>query len=95
MYDILDLEDLLKNGTHKETCPYYSSREAAKSAQVIILPYSSLLCENTREALGIDLTENIVICDEAHNLIDAIASAHNCQVTLTQLSNSKHASLMR
>ncbi len=38
-----------------------------------------------REALGISLAGNVVVFDEAHNLVDAINAAHSCTVSAVQL----------
>ena len=49
-------------------CPYYASRKAIDCAEIICLPYNMILHDEIRKSLGIDLRENIVIFDEAHNL---------------------------
>jgi chromosome transmission fidelity protein 1 len=36
--------------------------------QLITLPYNLLLQKTAREALGIDLTNQVVIIDEAHSM---------------------------
>lgn len=48
-----------------------------------------LLQKTAREALDISLKGNVVIIDEAHNLIDAISSIYSISVTLEQLQRSK------
>lgn len=45
-----------------------------------------LLHKNTRESLGISLKGNIVIIDEAHNLVEAINSIYSNTVTLAQVN---------
>ena len=50
-------------------------------SQLVVLPYNTLLHAPTREAVGVKLKENIVIIDEAHNLLDTIASVYSVQVT--------------
>lgn len=90
--DIIDMEDLITFGEDDKTCPYYSSRMATDDAQIILLPYQMLLQENTRKQLGINLTGNIVIIDEAHNLLDTISSIHSAMVTYEQLI-STHSQL--
>ena len=52
--------------------------------QVVALPYNTLLHRETRESCGIRLTGNIVIIDEAHNLLDTISSIHSIEVTAAQ-----------
>ena len=49
--------------------------------QLVVLPYNILLHKSTREACGIKLDGNIVIIDEAHNLIDTISSVHSVEIT--------------
>ncbi|EUC60281.1 ATP-dependent DNA helicase CHL1, partial [Rhizoctonia solani AG-3 Rhs1AP] len=61
-----DIEDLETLGRHTATCPYYGTRRAIKQAELVTLPYNLLLQKRAREALGIDLTDQIVIVDEAH-----------------------------
>ncbi|KDQ09930.1 hypothetical protein BOTBODRAFT_58448 [Botryobasidium botryosum FD-172 SS1] len=87
-----DIEDLVVLGKNLKTCPYYGSRKAIKQAELVTLPYN-LLHKNAREALGIDLTDQIVVIDEAHNIIDTILSYHTLplssntlQTSLTQLT---------
>ena len=34
------------------------------------MPYQSLLSASTRQALGVRVKNNVVVIDEAHNLVD-------------------------
>ncbi|QRW20305.1 chromosome transmission fidelity protein 1 [Rhizoctonia solani] len=52
-------------------------------------PIQPLLQKRAREALGIDLTDHVVIVDEAHNLIDTILAVHTLPVSSTILRVSK------
>jgi chromosome transmission fidelity protein 1 len=36
---------------------------------------------DARESLGIELQDSVLVFDEAHNLLDAINSAHNTTIT--------------
>lgn len=69
---ILDVEDLFKSGTDSQCCPYFSSRYLVQPASLIITPYNTVLDKTSREAYGIDLSENIIIFDEAHNILDFV-----------------------
>ncbi|CAE6460949.1 unnamed protein product [Rhizoctonia solani] len=84
-----DIEDLETLGRHTATCPYYGTRRAIKQAELVTLPYNLLLQKRAREALGIDLTDQIVIVDEAHNLIDTILAVHTLPVSSTIIRVSK------
>lgn len=81
----LDIEDLAKLGKNLGTCPYYGSRSMVLSADLVVLPYQSLLSKSSREALGLNLKSNIVIIDEAHNLADSLISMYDCKITLSQV----------
>ncbi|RAL44089.1 hypothetical protein DM860_015010 [Cuscuta australis] len=81
----LDIEDVVHIGRGLGTCPYYGSRNLVPKADLVILPYQSLLSKSSRESLGLSLKDNVVIIDEAHNLADSLISMHNARVTLSQL----------
>jgi chromosome transmission fidelity protein 1 len=64
----IDIEALATLGRKRSVCPYYASRRATPEADVILAPYSALLVEDTRKALGLKVKGNVIIVDEAHNL---------------------------
>lgn len=55
-----------------------------KVLQVVTLPYNLLLHRDARDALGIDLTNQIVVVDEAHSKHFAKRGAHS----LTEFDDS-------
>lgn len=73
----MDIEDLAVLGQRRLICPYYASRDAAAEADIILAPYSSLLVAETRVTLGLNVQDNVIIVDEAHNLVDAINNSHS------------------
>ncbi|EXJ59766.1 chromosome transmission fidelity protein 1 [Cladophialophora yegresii CBS 114405] len=86
--DIKDIEDMGKLGREMELCPYYASRSAITMAEVLTLPYPLLLQKSAREALGVSVKDNVVIIDEAHNLIDAIAATLSTSLRLSQIEQA-------
>ena len=52
------------------------------------LPYPLLLQRSARTALGLSIKDHVVIIDEAHNLMDAIAGIHSVTVSLSQLQTA-------
>ncbi|CAO3623809.1 unnamed protein product [Mucor fragilis] len=82
---VRDIEDLVAVGETLATCPYYGSRNTVKSARLVVLPYQHLLHASTRESLGISLKNNIVIIDEAHNLMETMASIYTVSLSLHQI----------
>ncbi|KAI9801670.1 MAG: ATP-dependent DNA helicase chl1 [Piccolia ochrophora] len=63
--------------------------EIEDEVKIITLPYPMLLQRSAREALGLSLKNNVVIIDEAHNLMDAITGIHTIEISLTQLQSAK------
>ncbi|RDW73743.1 hypothetical protein BP5796_07185 [Coleophoma crateriformis] len=86
---IRDIEDMGALGKEIGICPYYASRAAIKPAEIVTLPYPLLLQKSAREALGLSLKGHVVIIDEAHNLMDAIAGIHSVEISLLQLKKAR------
>ncbi|KAL6808499.1 helicase C-terminal domain-containing protein [Trichoderma sp. SZMC 28015] len=84
-----DIEDLHLLGKSLSVCPYYASRVALPGAEIITLPYPLLLQRSAREALGIKLEGNVVIIDEAHNILDAISNVHAAELQLSDLRRGR------
>lgn len=84
-----DIEDMGALGKVIGICPYYASRAAIKSAEIVTLPYPLLLQKSARDALGLNLKGHVVIIDEAHNLMDAIAGIYSVEVSLNQLKRAR------
>ncbi|XP_028665116.1 ATP-dependent DNA helicase DDX11 isoform X1 [Erpetoichthys calabaricus] len=82
---VRDVEQLVTLGKEIKACPYYGGRSAIPAAQLVVLPYQTLLHESTRRSSGIKLKDQVVIIDEAHNLIDTIACIHSSEVSGAQL----------
>ncbi|KAK3936929.1 ATP-dependent RNA helicase chl1 [Diplogelasinospora grovesii] len=84
-----DIEDVYRIGKEMQVCPYYASRTAIPGAEVITLPYPLLLQKSARDALGIKLEGNVVIIDEAHNIMDAVANVHAAEIRLSELRRAR------
>ncbi|XP_073477770.1 ATP-dependent DNA helicase DDX11 isoform X2 [Aquarana catesbeiana] len=85
LVEVKDIEQLVVRAQEVKACPYYASRFAIPAAQLVVLPYQMLLHDSTRRASGIKLKDQVVIIDEAHNLIDTITGIYSSQVTGAQL----------
>ncbi|KAH6614677.1 helicase C-terminal domain-containing protein, partial [Chaetomium sp. MPI-SDFR-AT-0129] len=86
---IPDIEDLHRIGKELQVCPYYASRTVIPGAEVVTLPYPLLLQKSARDALGIKLEGNVVIIDEAHNIMDAVANVYAAEIRLTELRRAR------
>ncbi|KAK0201976.1 helicase C-terminal domain-containing protein [Desarmillaria ectypa] len=83
-----DIEDLATAGRIVNICPYFSARRAISQAELVTLPYNLLLQKPAREALGINLKDQIVIIDEAHNLIPTLLTLSTHKLSLSTLKTS-------
>ncbi|XP_066113773.1 ATP-dependent DNA helicase DDX11 isoform X1 [Saccopteryx bilineata] len=94
LLEVMDIEQLVTLGKEAGACPYYGSRFAIPAAQLVVLPYQMLLHTATRQAAGIRLQGQVVIIDEAHNLIDTITGIHSTEVSGSQLCQA-HSQLLQ
>ncbi|CAO2625665.1 ATP-dependent DNA helicase DDX11 [Lemmus lemmus] len=94
LLEVKDMEQLVALGKEARACPYYGSRFAIPAAQLVVLPYPMLLHAATRQAAGIKLQGQVVIIDEAHNLIDTITSIYSTEVNGSQLCQA-HSQLLQ
>eukprot|EP00048_Salpingoeca_helianthica_P019648 m.245302 g.245302 ORF g.245302 m.245302 type:complete len:861 (-) comp36257_c0_seq1:26-2608(-) len=86
---VQDLEQLVDRGKAAIACPYYATRRAIPMAQLVLMPYNILLHKGTREAVGLRVEGNIVIVDEAHNLLETIAGIHSQTLGLAALRQAR------
>jgi hypothetical protein len=73
-----------------QVCPYYGSRRAVPGADVVLAPYNAVLMPDARDSLGIELQDSVLVFDEAHNLLDALNSAHSTTVTGKTQGSNQH-----
>jgi chromosome transmission fidelity protein 1 len=52
---------------------------------MVVLPYNTLLHSATRQAVGINLKNSVVIVDEAHNLLETITNIHRFLIPVLYL----------
>ena len=67
--NLLDIEDICDKGRKMEFCPFYQQIEIAKSySDIIFMPYNYIFDQDIYNIMEIDIRNNIVIIDEAHNI---------------------------
>ncbi|OWR55404.1 regulator of telomere elongation helicase 1 protein [Danaus plexippus plexippus] len=84
--DILDIEDLVSVGKKLKCCPYYLSKELKQDADIIFMPYNYLLDPKSRRANGVELMNNIIILDEAHNVEKMCEESASLQIRTTDVA---------
>ncbi|XP_076644562.1 Fanconi anemia group J protein homolog isoform X2 [Halictus rubicundus] len=70
MQPVWDIEDLVASGKVRELCPYFAARTFMEMADIIFCPYNYLIDSDIRESMQLDLTDDVIILDEAHNIED-------------------------
>ncbi|KAI5634456.1 hypothetical protein NE865_12789 [Phthorimaea operculella] len=84
--EILDIEDLVALGKKLKCCPYYLSKELKQDADIIFMPYNYLLDPKSRKANGVELMNNIIILDEAHNVEKMCEESASLQIRTTDVA---------
>ncbi|XP_063237440.1 regulator of telomere elongation helicase 1 homolog isoform X1 [Bacillus rossius redtenbacheri] len=83
---ILDIEDLVKVSRKMQCCPYYVAKAVKDSADIVFMPYNYLLDPKMRHSQGIDLLNNVVILDEAHNVEKMCEEAASLQICSSDIA---------
>lgn len=84
--DILDIEDLVSVGKKIKCCPYYLAKELKQEADIVFMPYNYLLDPKSRKANGVELMNNVVILDEAHNVEKMCEESASLQIRTTDVA---------
>ncbi|VDM40911.1 unnamed protein product [Toxocara canis] len=77
---------VVQSGKALLACPYFASRKSLAICQLVLLPYQVLLHKATREAWGVNVEGNVVVIDEAHNLLQTIAACHSVELSHTAIT---------
>ncbi|XP_043574041.1 Fanconi anemia group J protein isoform X1 [Chiloscyllium plagiosum] len=85
MHMAWDIEELVSLGKKLRSCPYFVSRELMQEADIVFCPYNYLMDPQIRESMKINLKDQIVIFDEAHNIEDCARESSSFSVTEKQL----------
>ncbi|XP_067685021.1 Fanconi anemia group J protein homolog [Haliotis asinina] len=70
-----DLEDMVNMCKKQKACPYFLTRALKEQSEIIICPYNYLVDPIIRDTMEINLKDQIIILDEAHNIEDSSREA--------------------
>ncbi|EYC25891.1 hypothetical protein Y032_0011g1444 [Ancylostoma ceylanicum] len=84
---------VVERGKQLVACPYFATRLSLPLCQLVLLPYQVVLHTSTRAAWGIDLKGNVLVLDEAHNVLETIGALYSAEVT--SVSTTLALSLIR
>uniref|UniRef100_A0A671MUU7 DNA 5'-3' helicase n=1 Tax=Sinocyclocheilus anshuiensis TaxID=1608454 RepID=A0A671MUU7_9TELE len=85
LHQAWDIEDLVRLGSKLRSCAYYAARELMQDACIVFCPYNYLLDPLIRESMEINLKEQIVVLDEAHNIEDCARESASYTLNQAQL----------
>ncbi|XP_022098655.1 Fanconi anemia group J protein homolog isoform X2 [Acanthaster planci] len=83
-----DIEELVSLGKKIKACPYFAVRSLKDEADIVFCPYNYLVDPMIRMTMDINLKNQIVILDEAHNIEDSARDAASCSVTADQMEET-------
>ncbi|XP_056905680.1 Fanconi anemia group J protein isoform X1 [Takifugu flavidus] len=84
-----DIEDLVSLGKRLRSCSYFAARELMAEAVIIFCPYNYLLDPLIRESMDINLSGQILVLDEAHNIEDCARESASFTVNYDSLLASR------
>lgn len=74
------VEEARKIGQGASLCAYFGVKNLVPLADVLFVPYASVLMPEIRQRLGIVLDNAIVVFDEAHNVIEQELSMNSPEI---------------
>ena len=80
-YDCIDIDEMKKIGENSNFCPFYFQRKKKEIADIIFLPYNYVFDQKLLRILKINLTNSILIIDEAHNIENVCESAYSAELS--------------
>ena len=85
--NVFDVEETCENAkvTNIEGCAYFGVRKAIPSADVLLVPYNLIVNEEMRQSTGVSVEGNVLVIDEAHNLLDAINDSYGAKLSLAHV----------
>ncbi|XP_026137780.1 Fanconi anemia group J protein isoform X3 [Carassius auratus] len=89
LHQAWDIEDLVRLGGKLRSCAYYAARELMQDACIVFCPYNYLLDPLIRESMEINLKEQIVVLDEAHNIEDCARESASYTLNQAQLLHAR------
>jgi len=64
---VLSIAELRRYGEAENVCPYFLARKMAEKSHVIVAPYQYVFDPMIRQRMGLELSDKVLVFDEAHN----------------------------
>ena len=66
-------------------CPFHYLKYIVNKVDILLCPYNYVLDPDIRKSIGLDLTDTIIVFDEAHNVETASEDACSVKVSVDDL----------
>ena len=83
--DYLDIEDLSEFACDKKTCPFFYEKNSINGSDIIFMPSEFLFDSYMKKILEININDNIIIIDEAHNLTKLCQEVNSISINTNDL----------
>lgn len=83
---IMDIEDLVKVGLKVKACPFFLSKELIENADILFMPYNYLLDPKARKANNLEISNTVIILDEAHNVEKMCEESASMQIKSSDIA---------
>ena len=86
--NLVDIEDLFKEGKAKNFCPYfYNIRKTKLHSNLTFMTYNYLLNPKIKNKLELFEEDTVVIFDEAHNICNTIENIYSYKISKLDIEN--------
>ncbi len=89
LHPVLSIWRLRIQGKTKRICPYFLARKAAERSTVVVAPYQYIFNENIRRMVKLELSNSVLVFDEAHNADQVGQDALSDTLSERTLSSAK------
>ena len=86
---VLSIERLQREGKAKRVCPYFLARKVVEDCTLIVAPYQYVFNEHIRSMVKLDLSDKVLVFDEAHNADQVGQDVLSDSLSERSLNNAK------
>ncbi len=86
---VLSAARLRKEGESRGVCPYFLARKATENCTVVVAPYQYVFNEHIRSTVKLELSNRILVFDEAHNADQIAQEVLSDSLSERTLENAK------
>jgi chromosome transmission fidelity protein 1 len=86
--NVMDASDVNILARRLNACPYYLARSINDQHALVACSYNHVFDPVVRQSIGLDMNGALIICDECHNIIDAMESFLSREISSEKLQKA-------